>query len=186
MWTRHAIGLAGQVSSVVRYDARMGTKRDLETLKELERRRRLAAELLRQGVRPAEVARWVVSSRQSVLRWSRLLEQDGLRGLRRAGRIGRPPLLSDRQLEHLAKLLKAGAPAAGQATETWKLPRIGALIQREFGVHLATSSVWRTLQQLRRGAHGTSRSPPHHAAGAMRWKQTRSPSRSKALRGKDS
>jgi len=54
--------LAGHVSRVVRYDESVGTKRDLETLKELERRRRLAAELLRQGVRPAEIARVVEST----------------------------------------------------------------------------------------------------------------------------
>src|SRR5260370_32223005 len=93
--------LAGHASRMMRYDESMGTKRDLETLKELEQRRRLAGELLRRGVRPAEGARWVASSRQSVMRWGRLLEQDGLRGLRRAERIGRPPILSDRQLEQL-------------------------------------------------------------------------------------
>ena len=166
--------LAGHVSRVVRYDESVGTKRDLETLKELERRRRLAAELLRQGVRPAEIARWVESSRQSVMRWSRLLEQDGLRGLRRAGRIGRPPALTDRQLEHLARLLKAGAVAAGYATERWKLPRIGALIQREFGVRLAASSVWRTLQRMGwRLQRPTIRARQQNPAGVMRWKQTR-------------
>ena len=151
----------------------MGTKRDLTTLKELERRRRLAAELLRQGVRPAEVARWVKSSRQSVMRWSRLLEQDGLRGLRRAERVGRPPVLTDPQLKRLAKLLKAGAVAAGYATETWKLPRIAVLIQREFGVRLATSSVWRTLQQMGWSVQRTSRVWQHNPAGPMRSKQTR-------------
>src|SRR2546430_11153535 len=124
--------LAGQGCPVVRYDESMGTKRDLETLKELEQRRRLAGELLRRGVRPAEVARWVAASRQSVMRWGRLLEQDGLRGLRRAGRIGRPSILTDRQLEQLAKLLKAGSQAAGYTTEMWKLQRIGAVIRRGF------------------------------------------------------
>src|SRR5207245_2087853 len=49
--------LAGQGCPVVRYDESMGTKRDLETLKELEQRRRLAGELLRGGVRPAGVWR---------------------------------------------------------------------------------------------------------------------------------
>src|SRR2546429_9074047 len=77
--------LAGQGCPVVRYDESMGTKRDLETLKELEQRRRLAGELLRRGVRAAEVARWGAGSRQSGVRWGRLLEEDGLRGLRRAG-----------------------------------------------------------------------------------------------------
>src|SRR5438093_11244416 len=120
--------LAGQGSPVVRYDESMGTKRDLETLKELEQRRRLAGELLRRGVRPAEVARWVAASRQSVMRWGRLIEQAGLRGLRRAGPIGRPSILTDRQLAQLAKLLKAGSQAAGYTTQRWKTQRNGALI----------------------------------------------------------
>jgi transposase len=168
--------LAGQVSRVVRYDKSMGTKRDRKTLKELEQRRRLAAELLRRGVRPAEVARWVESSRQSVMRWGRLLEQVGLRGLRRAGRIGRPPLLTDRQLKQLATRLKVRSLEAGYAKEMWTLSRIGALIEREFGVRLAASSVWRTLQRM-----GWSLQRPASRAGqqvptaVMRWKQTRRP-----------
>jgi len=153
----------------------MGTKRDLGTLKKLEQRRRLAAELLRRGVRPAEVARWVESSRQSVMRWGRLLEQDGLRGLRRTTRFGRPPLLADRQLERLAKRLKAGPLAA--TTKGWTLPRIGKLIEREFGVRLATSSVWRTMKRMgwsvHRPAGGGRQQDP---ATVMQWAHTRGPS----------
>src|SRR2546430_15578546 len=82
--------LAGQGCPVVRYDESMGTKRDLETLKELEQRRRLAGELLRRGVRPAEGGRWVPASRQAGVGWGPLVGDDGLGGLRRAGGIGRP------------------------------------------------------------------------------------------------
>src|SRR5256886_10817623 len=82
--------LAGQGCPVVRYDESMGTKRDLETLKELEQRRRLAGELLRRGGRPAEGAPRGAASRQSGMRWGPLLEQGGLRGLTPAGRTGRP------------------------------------------------------------------------------------------------
>jgi transposase len=150
----------------------MGTKRDPQTLKELERRRRLAAELLRRGVRPAEVARWVASSRQSVMRWSRLLEQDGLRGLRRATRIGRPPRLTDRHLEQLAKRLKVGTVA--NASRVWTLPRIRRLIEREFGVRLSISSVWRTLQRMgwsvHRAANGTR---PQSSPAVMQWTPSR-------------
>jgi transposase len=152
----------------------MGTKRDLVTLRKLEQRRRLAAELLRRGVRPAEVARWVESSRQSVMRWSRLLEHDGLRGLRRAARFGRPPLLTDRQLEQLAKRLKARSFAT--TTKGWTLPRIGKLIEREFGVRLATSSVWRTLKRMgwsvHRPASGTRQQDPE---AVMQWMPNRRP-----------
>jgi len=151
---------------------RMGTKRDPKTLKELERRRRLAAELLRRGVRPAEVARWVESSRQSVMRWSRLLEEDGLRGLRRATRIGRPPRLTDQQLEQLGKRLKAGSVAI--ASKGWTLPRIRRLIEREFGVRLSISSVWRTLQRMgwsvQRAANGTRL---HGSAAVKQWTPSR-------------
>ncbi|TLZ36826.1 MAG: winged helix-turn-helix domain-containing protein [Gammaproteobacteria bacterium] len=73
----------------------------------------------------------------------------------------------------MAKLLKAGAVAAGYATETWKLPRIAVLIQREFGVRLATSSVWRTLQQMGWSVQRTSRVWQQNPAGPMRSKQTR-------------
>jgi len=164
----------------------MGTKRDLESLRELEQRRRLAAELLRRGLRPAEGARRVKSSRQSVLRWERRLEQDGIRGLRRAGRVGRPPVLSDGQLEALAKQLKAGSLAAGYATEMWTLPRIGALIERDFGVRLAPSSVWRTLQRMGWSVQRpASRARQQDPAAIMQWKHKRWPALKKALRGKD-
>jgi transposase len=150
----------------------VSTKRDLATLKKLEQRRRLAAELLRRGVRPAEVARWVESSRQSVMRWGRLLEQDGLRGLRRATRYGRPPRLTDRQLEQLARRLKVGATAA--ASRVWTLPRIRRLIEREFGVRLATSSVWRTLQRMGWSVHRSANGArPHSAAAVMQWMPAR-------------
>jgi transposase len=164
----------------------MSTKRDLESLQELEQRRRLAADLLRRGLRPAEVARRVDASRQSVLRWGRRLEQDGIRGLRRAGRVGRPPVLTDGQLEALAKQLKAGSLAAGYATEMWTLPRIGALIEREFGVRLAASSVWRTLQRMGWSVQRpASRARQQDPAAVMQWKQKRWPALKKALRGKD-
>jgi transposase len=170
----------------VTFEENMGVKRDRESLKKLEQRRRLAAELLRQGVQPAEVARWVESSRQSVMRWSRQLEQDGLRGLRRAGRIGRPPLLTDRKLEQLAKRLKPGSLAAACVTERWTLRRIGTLIEREFGVRLAASSVWRTLHRMGWSIQRpTIRARQQNPAALTQWKQASGATLKKALRGKN-
>src|SRR5437667_3033724 len=50
-----------------------GVRRDFVGL---EQRRREAAELLRQGVHQAEVARRVRAHRQSVSRWAQQLEED--------------------------------------------------------------------------------------------------------------
>src|SRR6266536_3627983 len=57
-----------------------GVRRDFVGL---EQRPREAAELLRQGVHQAELARRVRAHRPSVSRWAKKLEEGGLRGLER-------------------------------------------------------------------------------------------------------
>jgi transposase len=76
-----------------------------------------AARLLRQGLSQSQVARAVGVHRQSVSRWARELEQSGVRGLRKAGRIGRPPKLNASQLRDLERALKRGPEAFGYARE---------------------------------------------------------------------
>jgi transposase len=84
-----------------------------QRLKELERRRLRGARLLNNGTHPAEVARQVGVSRQSVMRWERALKGNGVQGLERVEAPGRPRRLSEAQLKELAKVLKAGSLAAG-------------------------------------------------------------------------
>lgn len=145
-----------------------------QRLKELERRRLRGARLLSTGTHPAEVARQVGVSRQSVMRWERALKQEGVRSLQRATAPGRPSQLSDAQLKELAKMLKAGSLAAGYATEMWTLPRIGALIQERFGVKFAQSSVWRTLQRMGWSPQRPARQARQRDEEAIRtWKNKR-------------
>lgn len=145
-----------------------------QRLKELERRRLRGARLLSTGTHPAEVARQVGVSRQSVMRWERALKQEGVRSLQRATAPGRPSRLSDAQLKELAKMLKAGSLAAGYATEMWTLPRIGALIQERFGVKFAQSSVWRTLQRMGWSPQRPARQARQRDEEAIRtWKNKR-------------
>jgi transposase len=119
-----------------------------QRLIELERRRRRAARLLESGVPQAEVARRVGATRTSVSRWERLRQEGGLEALKRPKRFGRPRRLSDAQCEELIEQLKAGALAAGFATELWTLPRIRTLIEQHFAVKLTEPSVWRLLGAL--------------------------------------
>src|SRR4051812_1575926 len=121
---------------------------DKQRMKELRRRRVRGARLLESGVPPAEVARRVGVSRQSVMRWERAIEAGGVDRVKRLGSRGRPPRLSDAQLVELAQLLKKGSISAGYATELWTLPRIAALIQEKFAVRLAISSVWGLLGRM--------------------------------------
>lgn len=152
-------------------------------LKDLERRRKRAARLLASGMKQADVARRVGVSRQSVLRWERVRQQQGLSGLRRPARFGRPPKLDAAQRRELVAALKQGALAAGFATELWTLPRIGVLIKGRFGVSLSESSVWRVLGELGWSVQRPAGQARQRNEGAIRtWKARRWPALKKSQR----
>src|ERR1700690_3663607 len=117
--------LAVEVPGRIMFEVRMGIE---QQLKELERRRKRGMRLLANGLWPAEVARRVGVTRQSVLRWIELHEQGGLEALKRPKRFGRPPKLNEAPHAELIQALKAGAVAASFASELWTLPRIALLI----------------------------------------------------------
>lgn len=156
-----------------------------QRLVELERRRRRGARLLESGVAQAEVARRVGVTRTSVSRWEKLRREGGLDALRRPERFGRPRRLSDAQCEELIKRLKAGAVAAGFATELWTLPRIRLLIEQRFAVKLTEPSVWRLLRSLGWSVQRPSGQARQRDDKAIRrWKARRWPELKKSRRGK--
>lgn len=153
---------------------------------ELERRRKQGMRLLANGVWPAEVARRVGVSRQSVLRWSKRHAQSGMEGLGRPKRFGRPPKLDEAQRAELIKALKVGALAAGFASELWTLPRIAKLIKERFEIELSQPSVWRMLQQLGWSVQRpTGRARQRDEAAIAEWKKKRWPAIKKSPRGRD-
>jgi transposase len=159
---------------------------DQRRMKELRRRRVQGARLLESGVPPAEVARRVGVSRQSVMRWERAIEAGGIDRVKRLGPRGRPRRLSDAPLLELAQLLKKGSISAGYATEMWALPRIAALIQEKFAVRLAISSVWGLLGQMGWSVQrpiGQARQRDERAIST--WKNKRWPELKKSQRDSD-
>jgi transposase len=122
-----------------------GMPRDFEAL---ERRRLQAADLLRQGLSQAEVARRVGAHRQSVSQWAAVLREKGRKGLRKAGRAGRPPKLSAEDRKRMERGLKRGPEALGYATSLWTSARVAHLIEQECGIRYATGHAWRVLRQL--------------------------------------
>ncbi len=160
--------------------------RDAQVLKEMKRRRVKGARMLLRGEKPAQVARTLGVSRQSVMRWERALADGGLDRVAKVGQRGGRFRLSATQLKELARLLQQGALAAGYDTEMWTLPRIAALIKERFGERLAISSVWSTLRRM-----GFSPQRPSGVArernepAIRRWKQRRWPALKKSQRGSD-
>ena len=154
-----------------------GVRRDFEAL---GRRRRDAAELLRQGVHQAEVARRVGTHRQSVSRWSRQLKQGGLRALKKAGSPGRKPRLRPEDLRRIERGLKRGPEALGYETSLWTSWRVAHLIEHECGVNYHPSQAWRILRQLGWTCQRpTGRALERNEEKIQRWKRERWPEKKK-------
>jgi len=111
-------------------------------------RRRRALELLDKGWSLNEVARRVGCFASSVMRWrdQREREGDGVYAVRTSP--GRPPRLTVRQKEKLARLLLKGAMAQGYRTELWTTARVAEVIAGEFGVKYHPDHVGRLLHGL--------------------------------------
>lgn len=115
---------------------------------ELEQRRRQAIALLEQGLRPAQVARAVGTSRASVTRWKQAYEARGAGALAAKPHLGRPSRLTARQRGRLVVLLKRGARKHGYNTALWTLARVVQVIERHFGVSYHPGHVWRVLHSM--------------------------------------
>jgi transposase len=150
-----------------------GMKRDFEAL---ERRRMKAAELLRKGVKKAEVSRQLGVHRQSVNRWSAALEEEGKEGLKKAGRAGRRPKLNEKDLDRLRKELQRGPEALGYETSLWTSGRVAVLIKELFGIRYHEDHVWRILRKLGWSCQRpVGRALERNEDAIRRWKQRRWP-----------
>lgn len=113
-----------------------------------ERRRRRAIELLRDGMKPVEVARLLGVGRRSVRRWNATCRRHGIAALSARPNTGRPYKLSVVHRQQLRGLLITGAQACGFATDLWTCPRVAHVVQRRFGVRYHVDHVGRLLRTL--------------------------------------
>jgi transposase len=67
--------------------------------------------------------------------------------LRRAGRAGRLPKITDDQLTQVEAALTKGAEANGYAADLWTLPRVAEVIERVTGVSYHPGHVWHLLRE---------------------------------------
>ena len=150
-----------------------GVKRNFDVL---EKRRLQAAKLLKKGIHEAEVARRVGVHRQSVNRWARQLSESGIAGLKKAGRAGRKPLLSEADLDKIREALKRGPEALGYESGLWTAWRVADLIERECGIKYHAGHVWKVLKSLGWSCQRpTTRALERDEDAIRRWKKRRWP-----------
>jgi transposase len=121
--------------------------RPFGTAQELERRRRLAIELVKRGSTAGHVADVLGCGRSSVFAW---LKRARLRpeSLAAKPHPGRRPRLDDRRLKRLQALLRVGARAHGWPSDVWTAPRVAELIERHFQVRFHPEHVRKILKRL--------------------------------------
>ena len=135
-----------------------------------------AAKLLKEGVSEAEVARKVGVHRQSVNRWAQQLNDTGRTGLRKAGRAGRMPRLTESGLKKIENGLKRGPEALGYESGLWTSNRVADLIEQECGVTYHPGHVWRILRQLGWSCQRpTGRALERNETAIQQWKKQRWP-----------
>jgi transposase len=122
-----------------------GVKRDFNAL---EQRRFEALKLLAKGVHQAEVARRLGVHRQSVSRWAKAIARKGKPGLRKTGRAGRLPRLTERQRARLKAALLKSPCVHGNPAHLWSLAQVAKLIKKQTGEQYTISHVLKILRKL--------------------------------------
>lgn len=123
-----------------------GVRRDFEAL---EKRRMEAVRLVeKRDLNRSEVARRLRVCRQTVSRWVDEFKAGGKDALKKAGRAGRKPDLTDADRERLGELLLEGPEKLGYETPLWTCARVAHLIEKEFEVKYHRGHVWKVLDDL--------------------------------------
>jgi transposase len=110
--------------------------RDKGTPAELERRRVLAVQRALEGYTTEEVGEFLGVDPRSVRRWVAAYREGGEPGLLSRPASGRPPKLTLLQEKIIRRWLGDSPTEHGFDTELWTAPRLGRLIEDEFGARL--------------------------------------------------
>lgn len=151
-----------------------GVKRDFDAL---EQRRMEAIGLLKKGkLNQSEIARRLKVCRQTVSRWADEYGRGGKESLKKAGRAGRKPALTQGDLQRLGGLLKTGPEALGYETPLWTCWRVAHLIENEFNVKYHPGHVWKLLDGLGWSCQRpVGRARERNEEAIRQWKQVQWP-----------
>lgn len=144
--------------------------RPIGTAEELERRRRRAVALMKQGDSHTAIARILGVDRGSLYRW-RKMALAGSDGLKANPHPGPTPGLNASQLRELDGLLTQGAKRHGWPNELWTSKRVKVVIQRHFDVRYHEGHVRKLVKER---LHWTPQKPECRArerdeAAIERW-----------------
>jgi len=119
------------------------------TQEQMEERRQEGGRLLKAGkLSQAEIARQLGVSRATVSAWAKVVESQGIKGLKSRKARGVEAKLSQEQKQGLKKIIEQGALRHGCPTDRWTLERIRQVIQEKFKTSFHPKYLSRLLRQL--------------------------------------
>lgn len=104
--------------------------------------------LVAQGLSAHEVARLLGDSPRTVAYWVSRFIDEGLAGLVEIERPGRPPRLSEEQIEQIHLALRASPSQYGLTSHLWDGKILSAFIRQQWGVVLGVRQCQRLFRQL--------------------------------------
>src|SRR3989338_4529861 len=122
--------------------------RSYGTRKQLEKRRRHAIELLKNGYTLSAVAKKLGCSPGSVFLWRQMYQKGGEESLKPKPAPGRPQKLTPGQKRTLTRILLKGPLSLGYNTDLWTQRRIAEVIEKRFGIEYHPNHLWRFLTAL--------------------------------------
>ena len=113
----------------------------------LEHIRLQAVREIRAGESPEIIARRLGFCRQIVYKWLRRARDAGLRALHRRPAPGAKPRLTPPQIRQLKQDIQRPATEFGFVSDLWTVPRLRALLRRQFHVTLSRTGLWEFLRR---------------------------------------
>ena len=104
--------------------------------------------LVAQGMSCLEVSRLLGDAPRTVQYWVRRFEDEGLSGLVEEERPGRPPRLTEEQLDNLSSVLRKMPCEVGISATLWDGKTLSAYIKQEWGIDLGVRQCQRLFRQL--------------------------------------
>lgn len=126
---------------------------------ELERRRLAAGGDLLSGMSQADVAKKYGVNPSSVSRWQKIIQEEGIEGLKARKAHGAKPKLSPEQQRELVEILVEGAKSQGYPNDLWTRKRVAKVIEKKYSVEYNFNYVADLLHRL-----GFSPQKPQRAA----------------------
>jgi transposase len=104
--------------------------------------------LVAQGMTCPQVARLLGDAPRTAQYWVRTFEKNGLAGLQEGERSGRPPRLSQEQLQGVSAALRQPPEQVGVSTNLWDGKSLAQFLQQRYGVELGVRQCQRLFRKL--------------------------------------